>query len=335
MFRSRSPRWRALTAAVSLAALFTLAGCGDDSAAEPAAAGSGPAAGFPVSLTHPFGTTTITKKPARVVALGWNDLAIANALGANIVGAVKYFDPANPNLPYIKTPLGADVLGLDAAQVGTEKIASYRPDVILATSSNQLKPETYATLSKIAPVVVYAKSLYGSTIEEDALLIGKALGDTAGAQKLIDDANAAIAKAKTDLPGLAGKSYLFGQARGEVLPLVVGKDNLSTKFMAALGLKVPDAFANAPASDTLAPGTIGISYERAAELDTADVLFMTFPSAADRQTFEGNALVKKLDVVTGGRYLATPLPVAQLLQGPNVVGVPWLIDQLRPTLQKL
>ncbi|BCY11517.1 ABC transporter substrate-binding protein [Actinoplanes sp. L3-i22] len=328
---------RRATAATLLALTVAigLTGCGGDEPATTTAEAGAAATGFPLTITHAFGSTTIARKPQRVVALGWNDLAVANALGADVVGAVKYFDPASPNLPYIKKPLPEEALGLDAAQINLEKVASYKPDVILATSSNQLKPETYATLSKIAPVVAYAKSLYGSTMEEDAQLIGKAIGDDAGAQKLIDEAHAAIEKTKTDLPNIAGKTYLYGQARGEVIPLVVGADNLSTKFMGALGLKVPDKFANAPASDTLAPGTIGISYERVPDLDTANVLFMTFPSAADQQTFEGNALVKKLKVVSGGHYLATPLPAAQLLQGPNVAGVSWLVEQLKPTLQKL
>jgi iron complex transport system substrate-binding protein len=333
---AKPSRRAAIAGAFAMTVLIGLGACAsDDPAPKSTDAAADAGTGFPLKLDHAFGSTTIDSKPQRVVALGWNDLAVANALGAEIVGAVKYFDPANPNLPYIKTPLGDEVLGLDAAQVNLEKIASYKPDVILATSSNQLKPETYETLSKIAPVVAYTKSLYGSTMEEDAELIGKALGDVAGARKLIDDAHAVIEKTKTDLPNIAGKSYLYGQARGEILPLVVGKDNLSTKFMAALGLKVPDTFANAPANDTLAPGTIGISYERVPELDAADVLFMTFPSAADQQTFEGNALVKKLKVVTEGHYMATPLPAAQLLQGPNVAGVSWLVDQLKPALQKL
>ncbi len=318
-----------------LLAALVLSACGSGSGTEPANPSASGAAGFPVVVTHAYGETTVPAKPQRVVALGWNDLAVANALGVGLVGAVKYFDPASANLPYVRTPLTDDVLGLDAAAINVEKVAGYRPDLILATSSNQLNPDTYRLLSQIAPVVAYEKSLYGSTMEDDALLIGRVLGEEAAARALIGTAHAAVEAAKAEIPGMAGKSYLYGQARGEVLPLVVGADNLCTKFMTSLGMKVPDTFANAPASDTLAPGTIGISYERAGELGAADVLFMTFPSAADRQTFEGNALVKKLPVVEQGRYLAMPLPAAQLLQGPNVAGVPWLLDQLKPTLRKL
>ncbi|WP_176929905.1 ABC transporter substrate-binding protein [Lentzea albidocapillata] len=290
---------------------------------------------FPVTIKNAYGETRIEKKPERVVVLGWNDLAVASALGAPVVGAVRYFDPANPNLPYITQKYGEDVLGLDAANVNLEKVASYNPDLILAVTSNQLDQARYDKLSQIAPTVAYPKSLYGSTMAEETELIGKALGRTEEAAKLLADANAKIEATKQELPKLAGRTYLFGQARGTVLPLVVGKDNLSTKFMNSLGLKVPDAFANVQASDQLAPGTIGISYEEAARLDSADVLFMTFAGGQDLETFKTNPVTRELKVVKEGRYQATEISVAQLLQAPNAAGVGWLLDQLKPTLKTI
>lgn len=98
----------------------------------------------------------------------------------------------------------------------------------IATSSFQLDPGIYADLSRVAPVVAYEKSLYGSSTTEDALLVGRALGDEAGAQELVDDAAAVVAAMRAELPGPAGRPYLYGQARGDVLPLVVGAENLST-----------------------------------------------------------------------------------------------------------
>jgi iron complex transport system substrate-binding protein len=294
-----------------------------------------PAAAFPVSIKHAFGETVVRKPPERVVALGWNDIAVANALGANIVGAVRYFDPSSTQVPYLRTKLKDETITLDADALNLEKIAAYRPDLILAVSAYGVDNAKYDTLSKIAPVLSYEKSLYGSTMDQDALMIGRALGDEAGARKLVEAADASVAKLKADLPKLAGKSYLFGQARGDVVPLVVGKDNLSTKFMNSLGLKVPDAFANVRTSGDLAPGTIGLSYETADQLDTADALFMTFASPADQQRFESHPLTRDLKVIREGRYQATTLPAAQLLQAPDVVGVHWLIEQLKPTLQKI
>ncbi|RZQ63336.1 ABC transporter substrate-binding protein [Amycolatopsis suaedae] len=318
---------------VALTTAVTLAACGG--AEEPPPAEGGQAQGaFPVTLRNAFGETRIPAKPQRVVTLGINDYAVATALGANVVGSVKYYYPDVPMAPYVPAP-APEVLGLDSNGISLEKVAEYDPDLILATSGIQLDKSMYDKLTGIAPTVAFEKELYGSTMEADALTIGRALGEQAKAQELINAAGAAVARFKAELPRIAGRSYLFGQARGPVLPMVVGKDNLSTKFMTSLGMKVPDAFANAPANADLAPGTIGLSYERVEELDAADVLFMTFAGPGDQQTFESNELVRRLDLMRAGRYQATSIHTAVMLQAPNVVGVQWLLDQLRPTLQKI
>ena len=320
-----------------LAVLVLLAtGC---AAGPPAPAGPPDAgdAAFPVTVRHAFGEVTVPRRPQRVVTLGAGDLAVANALGAPVVGSVPAgLEPGEPNLPYQATPLPAEVFGIAQSptdgSVDVEQVAALRPDLVLAVTSSAIAPETYAVLSRVAPVVTYERSLFGSTMQEDALLIGRALGAGAQAQRLVDAADAAVRDFAAAHPQLAQRTYLYGQARGEVLPLVVGEDNLSTRFMRSLGPTVPPSFAAAPASDALAPGTVGISYEEAGRLDEADVLFMTFATPADRGVFESNEVVRRLRVVAEGRYHPIDLDVAVALQAPNVVAVPWLLEQLRPGL---
>jgi iron complex transport system substrate-binding protein len=333
---------RLTTVAVTVAVAAMLFACGSDDSAD-ADADTDPetdtatddtaaADAFPVTITHAYGEVTLEAPPERVVTLGAGDLAVANALGANIVAAVKNFE-----LPYLQPDVDPAVYSLTAteptAPLNVEAVASKEPDLILATSSNQIDEATYASLSEIAPVVTYEEALYEAPRNEDALVIGRALGDEEGAEELIAEADDAVAALRQELPGIEGKTYLFGQARGDVIPLVIGKENQSTKFMAELGLSVPDAFADAAAGDTLAPGTIGISYEQATQLDTADVLFMTFPGEADKTTFESSPVVQSLSIVKDGRYHGVSLETAVALQGPNVVAVPWLLEQLRPSLE--
>jgi iron complex transport system substrate-binding protein len=330
----------AIVAALAAVCSLVLTACG---AAQPSS--PPPAAGgdrFPVTITHAYGTTTVPARPQRIVALGYNDIAIADAVGAPIVGAVRNYSfdgTGNPNLPYVRTPLPDEVLGIEQESTGgvnVEKVASYRPDLILAVSSALvLDRAAYERLSGIAPVVVYERSLYGSSMQDDARQIGRALGETEQVEALIAEADAAVAALRAELPALAERTYLFGQARGEVLPMVVGEQNLSTVFMRSLGLNVPESFRNAPASNALAPGTVGVSYEQVGLLDGADVLFMTFAAADDRARFEGNALVQQLRPVRAGSYLPLTLDQAIALQAPNVAAVDWLLDQLRPTLQKV
>lgn len=198
-----------------------------------------------------------------------------------------------------------------------------------------LDQATYERLSGVAPVVVYQHSLYGSPMEDDARQVGRAIGESEKVEALIAESDATVAALRAELPTLAERTYLFGQARGDILPMVVGEQNLSTVFMRSLGLNVPDNFRNAPATAALAPGTVGVSYEQVGQLDGADVLFMTFAAGDDRARFEDNALVQQLRPVRDGNYLPLTLDQAVALQAPSVVAVDWLLGQLRPTLQKV
>ncbi|SHK15361.1 iron complex transport system substrate-binding protein [Pseudonocardia thermophila] len=326
--------WRRGTLAPLLVALTALlVACSSPAAPAPPAAADD---GFPVTITHAYGETVVPARPQRVVALGYGDIAIAHAVGAPLVGALQN-NTGDPNLPYVQPPLPADVLGIEFADtVNLEEVASYRPDLILGvTSPVILDQQTYEQLSAIAPTVVYAEELFGASMQDDARQIGRALGAEEQVEELITAAESRIAQVRGELPGLEGKTYLFGQARGEVLPMVVGEQNLSTVFMRSLGLRVPDEFANAPANSVLAPGTVGVSYEQVGMLDGADALFMTFAGPGDREQFEGNALVQQLRPVREGTYLPLTLDQAVALQAPNVVNVDWLLEQLRPTLEKV
>ena len=322
--------------ATVLAASLLLAGCGSPAAPEDASAGAGSDGRFPVTIPHAFGETTIPQKPQRVVALGLNDLAVAQTVGAPIVGALQNVTATGPVLPYLD-PLPAEVLALDPnTTLSLEQVAAYEPDLILAVSAFQVVDRaTYDRLSAVAPTVAFAESLYGASMQDDARQVGRALGEEEKVEELIAAADARLAGIRDELPGLAGKTYLFGQARGEILPMVVGEQNQSTAFMRALGLTVPASFANAPASDDLAPGTVGLSYEEVGRLSEADLLMMTFAGDGDRAAFENNELVRRVRAVEQGTYTPLTLDQAVALQAPNVVAAGWLVDQLRPALEKV
>jgi iron complex transport system substrate-binding protein len=98
---------RALTvAAAGLLAAATLTACASDkdSAAAPAASGSAGTA-FPVSIAHKFGSTTIDKRPERVVTVGWNDQDPVLALGVVPVSTREWFTEY-PTYPWVKQAVG-------------------------------------------------------------------------------------------------------------------------------------------------------------------------------------------------------------------------------------
>lgn len=80
-------------AGLAVAAALVLTGCGGGSSAE-GSEGDGKAAdksaaAFPVSIKHAHGTTKITEKPKRVVAVSWMNQDIVTALGVLPVGVDK------------------------------------------------------------------------------------------------------------------------------------------------------------------------------------------------------------------------------------------------------
>ncbi|MGY3678125.1 ABC transporter substrate-binding protein [Streptomyces sp. TE33382] len=228
--------WTPLLGAL-LAATIALSGCSarsTESSAAPDAA-SRPSKGFPATFTNAWGTATVPAAPRRVVTLGYADTAVAGALGAHIVGAVKSYgslsgETKDENLPYTE-PLDDSVTWFDPMNINTERIAGLRPDLILASTAFTLDEPTYKRLSTVAPVVTYEKRLYGADATEEALRIGRALGNEQGARKVLDTADRAVEKLKADLPGLAGKTYLYGQARDGFTVMITEETNATARFM--------------------------------------------------------------------------------------------------------
>ena len=92
--------------AAVLAGALLLAGCASGPTA-PSTDGSAPSGGaFPVTLHNAYGDVTIKEKPERIAALGYADVALASAMGAEVVLAPESFTSVagagdEKNLPYV------------------------------------------------------------------------------------------------------------------------------------------------------------------------------------------------------------------------------------------
>lgn len=328
---------RALPALATLVTgALLLAGCAnaqDDSDAQPAPAAA--SAGFPVTLENAYGEVTIPAKPERVATLGYADVALASALGANVVVAPESFTSisgsgSEKNLPYIDA-LPDSTVWVNPMSVNVEQVASARPDIILATAAFTLDEKLYDQLSDIVPVVTYSEALYGATSDDSALRVGEALGETDGAEALIDQADTAIADLQGELPNLDGGTFLYGQARDGVVVMLVEQANVTAQFMQRLGLVSLPAVTELGGTGSV-PGAIDVSVEQAPLFNDAGVLFMTFQSDALQEKFENDPIVSAQPIMTE-RYVPVGLEAATALQDPNVASVPWLLSELRPGLE--
>jgi len=299
--------------------LATVAACGSstDDTAAPAASGSA-AAAFPVTIEHKFGSTTITKKPERIVTVGWNDQDFVLALGEVPVSTREWFTEY-PTYPWVAAKLGGKTLPTFSAEINYEAILKQQPDLILAIYET-INKETYDKLSQIAPTVVQSSAYPDEETPWDVqtLTTGKAIGKAAEAQALVDQVNAKFDEAKKANPQFAGKVLVedYGPEKGQHW-LVPGKDPRRAMFD-ALGFS-----AQTESED--------VSEERLDLLDR-DVLFVNGATKADMLK---SPVFSKLKVVTEDRTIytsfETPLSGALSYSGPDALL--YALDTLLPALK--
>ena len=133
---------RALTALVASVAALTAAACSSSSkpsrSSSPPATTSSPAAQFPVTVQAGNGAVTIARKPTAIVSLSPTATEMLYAIGAGAqVKAVDKNSDYPPNAPHT---------GLDALQLNPEAIATYRPDLVVASGLNKSQAQQLTKL---------------------------------------------------------------------------------------------------------------------------------------------------------------------------------------------
>jgi iron complex transport system substrate-binding protein len=329
MFWSRS----GALAVAALVAATALVACGSDDDKGEAPAAAAPA-GFPVTLKNTFGETTIAKKPERIVTLGWNAQDVVYALGETPVGM--------PKVTYGPTPAGTtawDADKFDPAKttlldttdsIPFEKVAALRPDVILAPYEGFDKA-TYTKLSEIAPTVAYPGAPWQTTWQDQTTIIGKALGKSAEADKLVAGIKELTTKAAADHPEFKGKTLSILSYGAENYVYTPGDPRV--QILNEMG------FVNSPGVEALEKTNtkkefaLTVSKERLNDLD-ADVVVgyidgMTPEKFAADKVYASSSSFKK-----GSTYLMTDQQVISGMSAVSVLSVPWVLDKILPGLAK-
>ncbi|HET6299817.1 MAG TPA: iron-siderophore ABC transporter substrate-binding protein [Kribbella sp.] len=311
----------------------TLAACGDsgDEQTAPAADAS---AGFPVTLKNTFGETTISKKPERIVTLGWNAQDVVYALGETPVGM--------PKVTYGPTAAGVtawDADKFDAAKttlfdttdsIPFEKVAALRPDVILAPYEGFDKA-TYDKLTAIAPTVAYPGAAWQTTWQDQTTLIGKALGKSAEADKLVTGIKDLTTKVAAEHPEFKGKTITVGSFGAENYVYMPGDPRV--QILNEMG------FVNAPGVDKLEATNskkefaLTISKEKVSDID-ADVV-VAYVDGIGAKAFDADPVYASLGAVKkGSAYVMEDQQVISGMSAVSVLSVPWVLDKIIPGLSK-
>ncbi|TDD19663.1 iron-siderophore ABC transporter substrate-binding protein [Kribbella turkmenica] len=317
-----------------LLATTALAACGSDAGEQSGDSGSTPAAGFPVTLKNTFGETTITKKPERIVTLGWNAQDVVYALGETPVGM--------PKVTYGATPEGVTAWDadrfdpaktelLDAAdKYPFEKIAALKPDVILAPYEG-FDAATYKTLSDIAPTVAYPGAPWQTTWQDQTLLVGQALGKKAEAEKLIAGIGDRIEQVAAEHPEFKGKTITVGSFGAENYVYMPGDPRV--QILNEMG------FVNAPGvealerTNTKKEFALTISKEKISDVD-ADVV-VAYVDGLGAPKFAADPVYSSMGAVKhGSAYVMADQQVISGMSAVSVLSVPWVLDKILPGLTK-
>ena len=264
------------------------------------------AEGFPVTVGHVYGSTTIEAKPVRVVSVGMHEQDFLYALGIAPLGVKEWWG----DHPYATWPwadaareaVGATPEVMTADGVNLEWVAAQKPDLIIAIYVT-MDETTYKQLSQIAPTVVTPAGYepWGATWRADLTIIDQA---TSGTAEKADAIIAGFAKryeaVRAEYPQLAGMTgtnvyYEDGNFTAW------GSGDLASKFLIDLGLTFP------PKLDALAQADnrIDISAELIDELIDMDVAIwpVSGPDSNEQATVEAMPLYQNLRIAKEGRSI--------------------------------
>jgi iron complex transport system substrate-binding protein len=331
---------------VLLALVVTaLAACGSDNSSSGAttstARGATSAAptGFPVSIKHAFGTTTIEQAPTRVVTWGWGSTDAVVALGATPV-AMPFQDYGGDDqgvLPWVRealqrrgTPIPAVLPRTASPDIPFEAIKQAQPDLILAVYSG-ITDNDYKLLNQIAPTVAYPDQAWTTPWRDVISIVGQALGRQDRAKQVLAEIDAAVTGAAKAHPELAGKSVAMVWDTPDSFYVYKPADP-RVQFVEQLGLKT------APAVNSLANGSetffYALSKEQVSALD-ADLLVSFADDEAAATAFTTSAYGRTNGAVQRGNVASiTGTALVAAVSPPTALSLPWGLDAYVTQLSK-
>ena len=327
-------RWifgRSGLVALAVTAALALGGCssgGESSSKADTTAGSG----FPVTVDSALGKATISKRPERVVTIGWGSQDVALALGVVPVGMQDMSgDTGEPSgiLPWDAPKLhGAKptLLKYTTGEVPYEEIAALRPDVILAVDSGLTGAE-YAKLSQIAPTVGYPGKPWLTSWQDQLTMVGKALGETKKAAAVGRSTDELIAGAKQAHPEFSGKTVAFGSGTTtSSFNLYLAGDS-RVQLLRQLGFTVSRSLPSKAPSFAAQ-----VSLEKLDSIK-ADVMVAWYLSSSVQKTLESNKLFQRMSAVRRGGYVPLTDPaMVYATSAVSVLSLPWMLDRYLPLL---
>jgi iron complex transport system substrate-binding protein len=289
-----------------------------------------PAAAFPMTIEHKFGSTVIPQLPERIVTVGLTDQDALLALGVVPVGVTEWFGGYPGAIwPWAQDKLNGALPELvgDGETINFEKIASLQPDAIVALFAG-LTEEDYQLLSQIAPTVAQPEGYidWGIPWQEQTRILGQVVGQAERADELVAEVEAMFAQVQQEHPDFVGATAVAATPYQGIW--VYGSQDIRGQLLSALGFVVP------PAIDEAVGAAFGgnLSQERA---DLLDVDVIIWRDVADAEGELGGPLYQSLPVHTGGHEVFIDSyndPLGGATSFVTVLSLPYLLEGLTPQL---
>lgn len=340
----RGPGAVARLMALVIAAVVVLAGCGSGgSEPDTAKAKAGVVSdGFPVTIKHGHGSTTIKKKPKRVVAVSWMSLDVVAALGTVPVGVDKQWGGDKQGYtPWFRGaveklggPLPETLNYGDAGEIDFEQILSLKPDLIVGLYSG-ITDVDYKRLSQIAPTIPYLNKPWdGGTWQEMTRTIAKALGETKKAESLVTDVQGRLAAVADEHPEFKDKTFTYGVA------LTPGSTDvgLYLDYDARVRLLTEMGFRNTPSMDAIASTVKGTNWYGGVSLEKLDTIeadiFVAWANGPDEVPYTlKDPLFSRWKPIAAKHYAFVQDPtLGMATSGPSVLSIPWAMERYVPML---
>ncbi|MFF8954997.1 iron-siderophore ABC transporter substrate-binding protein [Streptomyces sp. NPDC014894] len=342
---ARPARLWTRVAGLAVAAALVLTGCGTSgsgSEGEDKAAGKGSSAAFPVSVKHAHGTTEITEKPKRVVAVSWMNQDVVAALGTVPVGVDKQWGgDKDGHTPWFRAQvekLGGELPETlnygDAGEIDFEQILSLEPDLILGLYSG-ISDVDYKRLTEIAPTIPYLKRPFdGGSWQDMTRTIGKALGENEKAEALVGDTEGVLADVVEKNPDFKGKTFAYGVA------LTPGSTEagLYVDYDPRVRLLTEMGFENTPSMKVITDGVKGTNFYGGVSLEKLDTVeadvFVGWAYDPKEVPYTlKDPLFKRWEPIEGKRYaFVQTAELGMAVSGPTVLSIPWAMERYVPLL---
>ncbi len=283
--------------------------------------------GFPVTIEHKYGQTTVAEKPRRIVSLSFIGHDFLLALQEPPHALRKWFG----SHPYGIWPWAEEALG-DAqpivmqGEIDIERIALMEPDLIVGQWSGMSERE-YRLLARIAPTISPQPGVgdYGTSWQDMLRVLGLATGKQQLAQQITSRIEARFTSIRAAHPDWQGASSVMVWA-GRTGAYT--ERDIRGQFLKALGFKVPEAVNS---RGTLNNFYVLIPAEETDAIDVDALIWLDAGGSISR--LARLPLRPTMRVYSEGREIYSDMQLSSALSHSSPLSLDYALDRLVPMLE--